>query len=140
MTLIRLLLAVLLIASPAVAADPEPRLLLAGFAREKPEPASARSGAYDRTDLTLYSPALGFWVDVAALSAGDHLLLSLKSPDGGIMATRDIPFDRATDRFFAFTRSTRPQRGWQTGAYVGRIQVIRGDQILIEATRQIALP
>jgi hypothetical protein len=135
-----LLVAAVFFASPAGAADPEPELLRAGFALEKPEPAAARHGAYDATDLTLYSPALAFWVDVAHLQTGDHLLLSLKSPDGGIMAARDIPFDRPTERFFAFARSNRPTRGWQTGPYTGRIQIVRGDRILVEQTRQIALP
>jgi hypothetical protein len=135
-----LLVAALLLAMPAHAADPEPELLLAGFSLERPWPEAARRGGYDRTALTLYSPGLAFFVDVAHLQEGDHLVLSLKSPDGGIMAARDIPFSRPTDRFFAFAGVRHPQRGWQSGLYVGRVQVIRGDHILIEDTRQIALP
>ncbi|GAB2176374.1 hypothetical protein [Dongia sp. agr-C8] len=135
-----LLLAALLLAGPVRAADPEPQLLRAGFAEERPWHEAARRGDYDSTALTLYSPGLAFWVDVAQLQSGDHLLLQLKSPDGGIMAARDIPFASPTDRFFAFTGARHPRRGWQPGPYVGRVQVIRGDRILIEATRQIALP
>jgi hypothetical protein len=122
------------------AGDPQPELLLAGFSLERPWPEAARRGGYDRTDFTIYSPGLAFWVDVARLAESDHLVLNLKSPDGGIVAARDIPFSRPTDRFFAFAGTKHPQRGWQPGAYIGRIQVIRGDQILIEETRQIALP
>ena len=140
MRLLRLLLAVLLLASPAVAADPEPRLLLAGFSLERPWPEAARRGEYEQAALTLYSPGLALWVDVADLQEGDHLVLNLKSPDGGTMAARDIPFSRPTDRFFAFAGARHPQRGWQSGPYVGQVQLIRGDRILIEETRQIALP
>jgi hypothetical protein len=133
-------LAAVLLASPARAADPQPQLLRAGFSLERPYPEAARRGGYGGTELTLYSPGLAFWVDVAHLQAGDHLVLGLKSPDGGIMAARDIPFSRPTDRFFAFAGARHPQRGWQPGPYVGRIQVIRGDRILIEQVGQIALP
>jgi hypothetical protein len=140
MRLLQLVVAALLLASPTLAADPAPRLLLAGFSLERPYPEAARRGGYEQTALTLYSPGLAFWADVADLQAGDHLVLSLTGPDGGIMAARDIPFSRPTDRFFAFAGMRHPQRGWQPGAYIGRIQVIRGDRILIEQTGQIALP
>jgi hypothetical protein len=135
-----LLVAALLLAGPVHAADPQPQLLLSGFAEERPWPEAARRGAYDQSALTLTSPGLAFWVDVAHLQEGDHLVLSLKSPDGGIMAARDIPFSRPTDRFFAFAGANHPSRGWQSGPHTGRVQVIRGDQILIDETRQIALP
>ncbi len=135
-----LLAAALLLAGPVHAADLQPELLSAGFSLERPWPEAARRGGYDHTGLTLYSPGLAFWVDVAHLQESDHLVLSLKSPDGGIMAARDIPFSRPTDRFFAFAGARHPQRGWQSGPYIGTVQVIRGDRILIEQTRQIALP
>ena len=136
----RLVVAAMLLAGPAIAADPQPQLLRAGFSEERPWPEAARRGGYNRTALTLYSPGLAFWVDVAGLQPGDHLVLDLKSPDGGIMAARDIPFSRPTDPFFAFAGVRHPQRGWQSGPHVGRVQVFRGDQIVIDATRQIALP
>lgn len=135
-----LLAAASLLARPVRAADPAPQLLQAGFAEERPWPEAARRGGYDRTTLAPTSPGLAFWVDVAQLETGDHLLLVLKSPDGGIMAARDIPFSRPTARFFAFAGANHPQRGWQSGPHVGQIQVVRGDQILIEERRQIALP
>jgi hypothetical protein len=135
-----LLAAASLLAGPVRAADPDPELLSAGFSLDRPWPEAARRGAYDRTELTPYSPGLAFWVDVARLAAGDHLVLSLQVPDGGIMAARDVPFSRPTDRFFAFAGARHPQRGWQSGPYIGRVQVIRGDRILIEVVRQIALP
>jgi hypothetical protein len=135
-----LLVSASLLANPVRAAEPQPRLLLAGFSEERPWPEAARRGSYDQTALTLASPGLAFFADVGSLQEGDHLVLSLKSPDGGIMAARDIPFSRPADRFFAFAGARHPQRGWQSGPYIGRIQVIRGDRILIEETRQIALP
>jgi hypothetical protein len=135
-----LLAAASLLATPVRAADLAPELLLAGFSQERPWPEAARRGGYEQPAFTITSPGLAFWVDVARLAEGDHLVLSLKSPDGAIMAARDIPFSRPTDRFFAFAGANHPQRGWQSGPYVGRVQVIRGDRIFIEATRQIALP
>ena len=134
-----LLAAATLLAAPARAADLQPELLSAGFSLDRPWPEAARRGGYDRTDFTLYSPGLAFWVDVAHLAAGDHLVLSLKTPDGAILAAQNVPVSRSTDRFFAFAGARRPSRGWQPGPHIGRIQVIRGDQILIEAIRQVAL-
>ena len=124
----------------STAAFADPNLISLGFSLRAPEPMAARQHAYDQTDLTLFSPGLQFWADLSQLEPGDHLVLRLKGPDGGILAERDIPIDLAKDRFFAFTGSKRPDRGWQNGAYTGKLQVIRGDRILIEETKQIALP
>jgi hypothetical protein len=124
----------------ATAANAEPHAISLGFALRTPEPKAARQHAYDQTDLTLFSPGLQFWADLSELEAGDHLVLRLRGPDGGIMAERDIPIDLRQKRFFAFTGRKRPDRGWQSGAYTGTLQVIRSDQILIEETKQIALP
>ncbi|MDQ7246508.1 hypothetical protein [Dongia sedimenti] len=135
-----LLLLVLLVASPVAAADLLPRLVGAGFALERPEPQAARRGAYAQTELTLYSPGLSFWVDVAALQAGDHLVLTLKDPDGGLMAARDLDFDLPKDDYFAFAGMKRPSRGWKRGPYTGTVQVVRGDWILIEESIHTALP
>ena len=134
-----LLLAAALAANPA-AADSATRLVGSGFALERPEPTAARAGAYERTALTIYSPGLTFWIDVSTLQPGDHLVLTLKGPDEGIMATRDIPIDLAKDRYFVFAGAKRPSRGWIPGAYTGKVQVTRGDLIVLEGTDQIALP
>ena len=132
-----LLVAALMVATAARA---ETRAISFGFALTEPQPAAARRGAYDHTDLTIFSPGLQFWADLAALQAGDHLVLRLKGPDGGILAERDIPIGLSQDRFFAFTGRKHPERGWKSGVYTGTLQVIRGDQIVIEQTQQIALP
>ena len=134
------LLLVLLMASPVAAADLLPKLVGVGFALDRPQPPAARRGAYDQTALTLYSPGLSFWVDVAALQPGDHLVLSLKDPDGGIMAARDLDFDLPKDEYFAFAGMKRPSRGWKRGPYTGTVQVVRGDRILIERSIHTALP
>jgi len=134
-----LLVAAALVAFPA-AAETATRLADAGFALERPWPAAARTGAYDRTTLTIYSPGLTFWVDVAALQSGDHLVLDLQGPDGGLMAARDVPIDLTKDRYFAFAGAKRPSRGWTRGAYTGWVQVTRGDLIVFEHAIQIILP
>jgi hypothetical protein len=115
-------------------------LLSAGFALEKPDSEAARHGAYGQTALTLDSPALVFWIDVLGLQAGDHLIVNLKGPDGSMLAESDTPIDRPKPQFFAFAGKRHPDGGWQSGAYTGKIQVVRGDQIVVEETRQIALP
>ncbi len=147
-----LLPAALLVAGSATAADRHPgpaaieiaevevRLAVMGFALERPDPRTARKGSYGKTALTLYSPGLYFWVDILDLRPGDHLVLSLKAPDGGVMAARDLRFDLAQHRYFAFAGTKRPSRGWAQGSYTGKVEVVRGDRILVEQTNQIALP
>jgi hypothetical protein len=115
-------------------------LLRAGFAIERPVPDAARHGAYDQTVLAIEAPALTFWAEVFGLRTGDRLELRVTGPDGAILKEVTSPLDRPHPDLFAFAGAPRPSRGWQSGPYVGRIQVIRGDQILIEETRQIALP
>jgi hypothetical protein len=115
-------------------------LLSEGFAVEKPEGEMARHGAYSGTAFTIQSPALVFWIDVFGLQAGDHLVLSLTGPDGGVMAESDTPIDRPKAQFFAFAGAKHPEGGWKAGAYTGKVQVVRGDQIVAEQTSQIALP
>ena len=136
----RLLWLLIVALTVATAAFAETRSISLGFALTTPEPAAARHGAYDHTDLTIFSPGLRFWADLAELQPGDHVVLQLKGPDAGILAERDIPIDLGQYRFFAFTGRKHPERGWQSGVYTGILQVIRGDRIVIEQSKQIALP
>jgi len=115
-------------------------LLSDGFALEKPDTEAARHGAYAGTALTIESPALVFWIDVFGLEAGDHLVLNLTGPDGGVVAKSDTPIDRPKAQFFAFAGTKHPDGGWKSGSYTGKIQVVRGDHIVVQQTNQIALP
>jgi hypothetical protein len=115
-------------------------LLGTGFALEKPQPGPARHGAYAVTALTPHSPALVFWIDVFGLQPGDRLRITLTGPDGGILSESETPIDRAKAQYFAFAGSRRPSGGWKTGFYVGKLEVVRGDQVVVQATNQTALP
>ena len=115
-------------------------LLGDGFALERPQPDAARHGAYAATALTRLSPALVFWIDVFGLQAGDRLHLQLTGPDGGIMADSETPIDRPKAQYFAFAGARRPSGGWKTGFYVGKLEVLRGDSIVVNESTQTALP
>jgi len=111
-----------------------------GFSLGKPQPDPARHGDYAATALTIRSPALVYWIDVFGLQSGDRLRITLTAPNGAVIAETDTPIDRSKAQFFAFTGARRPAGGWTTGFYVGRLEVQRGDQIVILQTKQIALP
>ena len=115
-------------------------LLRDGFALERPVPDVARHGDYDQITLTIDAPHLVFWAEVFGLETGDRLEMRLTGPDGAALKEFKSLLDRNRPDLFGFTSTPRPSRGWQPGPYIGRVQVIRGDQILIEQTRQIALP
>jgi hypothetical protein len=115
-------------------------LLSDGFALKKPVDEAARHGAYATTELTITSPALVFWIDVFGLQAGDHLVMQLIGPDSAVLANSDTPIDRPKAQFFAFTGTRHPSAGWKSGFYIGKLQVVRGDQVVVQGSTQIALP
>ena len=115
-------------------------LLDDGFAVVRPAPELAPHGAYQATALTIQSPALVYWIDVFGLQEGDRLLLSLTGPDGQVMAHSETPIERPKAQFFAFTGTRHPSGGWQTGFYVGKLEILRGDQVVITQKNQTALP
>jgi len=115
-------------------------LLGDGFALEKPSPEVARHGGYAGTALTIQSPALVYWIDVFGLQEGDRLRLSLTGPNGQVMVENETPIDRPKAQFFALLGKKRPGSGWKSGLYIGKLEILRGDQVVITATNQIALP
>jgi hypothetical protein len=115
-------------------------LLGDGFALERPNGDAARHGAYQATALTIQSRALVYWIDVFGLQEGDRLRLSLTGPDGGILAQSETPIERPKAQFFAFTGAQHPSGGWKSGFYVGKLEIVRGDQVVITQRNQTALP
>jgi hypothetical protein len=115
-------------------------LLGDGFALQQPQPDAARHGAYTATTLTIRSPALVYWIDVFGLQAGDRLVLTLTGPDGAILAQSETPIDRPKAQYFAFAGSRPPSGGWKSGFYVGRLDVMRGAQVVVTQRNQTALP
>jgi hypothetical protein len=115
-------------------------LLGDGFALERPKVDAARHGAYAATALTIESPALVYWIDVFGLQAGDRLRITLTDPDGAILAESETPIDRPKAQYFAFAGARHPGRGWKSGSYIGRLEVVRGDRIVVTKQNQMALP
>jgi hypothetical protein len=114
-------------------------LLSEGFSLGTPKGKDARHGAYATTELTVYSPSLYFWVDTFGLQAGDHLILRLIGPDSVVLATADTPIGQPQWQYFAFVGG-RPPSGWKQGFYIGKLEIVRGDQIVVQGSTQIALP
>jgi hypothetical protein len=114
-------------------------LLGDGFALDKPQPDAARHGAYAATELTNLSPALVYWIEVFGLQSGDRLRIILIGPGGPILAARETPIDRPKAQFFAFAGARPPAGGWKSGFYTGRLEVLRGDQIVVTQQNQITL-
>jgi hypothetical protein len=115
-------------------------LLGDGFALDRPEADAARHGAYATTALTILSPSLVYWIDVFGLQQGDRLRLTLTGPDGALMAQSETPIARSKAQFFAFAGANHPARGWKSGFYIGKLEVLRGDQVVVMQRNQIALP
>jgi hypothetical protein len=115
-------------------------LLSDGFALGQASPDVARHGGYADTALTKDAPALVYWIDVFGLQRDDRLVLTMTGPDGVLMHRAETPIERSKAQYFAFAGKKRPGGGWKSGFYVGKLEIIRGDQIVLTQRNQIALP
>jgi hypothetical protein len=119
--------------APAVArAFPPPgRVVLnIGFARGPVDSAAIDAGTIDAGTIAApdgRSPTiLVFFVRLIGLEAGDHVDLSLRGPDGAVIAeSSSLPLDRAKAQWVAFAGRRRTAAGWPKGRYVGAVRAGR---------------
>ena len=95
---------------------------------ERPEAPTADAAA-----LIAYARGIG-------LKAGDVQVLTLKAPDGAVLATNTaepLPRDQAQSMLFAGVR--RPAEGWRKGRYVGEYVVRSGNQVVLRRSFELGL-
>ncbi len=112
-------------------------VLNAGFAarplnmaaiEERPEAPTTEAAA-----LLAYARGIG-------LKAGDVQVLTLKSPDGAVLAintAEPLSRDQAQNLIFAGLR--RPPEGWRRGRYVGEYVVRNGGRVVLSRSFELAL-
>jgi hypothetical protein len=87
---------------------------------------------------TADSPALVAYMRAIELEKGDILDLSLKGPDGAVMAAQSLPpLERDKAQYFAMVGRKRPPAGWAKGRYVATLRVLRAGKPALE--RQVAM-
>ena len=87
---------------------------------ERPQPPTAQSSA-----LVAYARGIG-------LKAGDVQVLTLKGPDGAVLASNTAePLARDQAQSMVFAGVRRPAQGWAGGRYVGDYVVRQGGQVVL---------
>ena len=105
--------------------DPGPQAYHLGFANKNPDPVDVRAGKYTATTFSTDEPALVFWAEVFSLDAGDVITVSLKGPDGDVVADNQITVTRPQARRFAAIGRKKRGAGWPSGIYTGTVEIMR---------------
>jgi murein DD-endopeptidase MepM/ murein hydrolase activator NlpD len=113
-------------------------LLAAGFAGEVPDADTILAGAYDGlTVLPADAPVLIFWASLYGVRRGDVQTMRIVGPDGALFVenTDELPGPKAAWR--AWGGKKRKDAPWAAGTYRGEYRLMRGEETIVEATREI---
>jgi Peptidase family M23 len=107
-------------------------LLNAGFATGAVSMASVEAGGIERPSRA--SPALVAYVRTINLRAGDVQVLTLKGPDGGVLATQTAPPLTAAQaqRLLFIGKNRPPPGGWAAGRYIADYAVTRSGRTIVQ--------
>ena len=111
------------------------RFFNSGFADGPAQRATAAAGGYESLALSRDSSALVFWFELAGVRAGDVISVTLRAPDGSILATSEQVATRTQAVVFRFVGKKRTAPAWPAGTYVGEASARRDAEI---PTRQSA--
>lgn len=85
------------------------------------------------------SSALVFYTRFINLNAGDRIRIVLRGPEGVIAGKVHKALDRSKARYFAFVGRKRRGELWPSGTYVGSVQVLRTEEIVLQGKASVAL-
>ena len=112
-------------------------LLSSSFSDELPEAEAARGGKFRVSTVSDNVPLLVLWFDVFGLQPKDALIANIFTPEGKLLVhkTFDIPHHGAV--FFNYIGIKKREAPWPKGQYLGTIQLLRGDQQIIDERRTL---
>jgi len=112
-------------------------VLNTGFAPGPVTMAAVEDGSVPGADAT--SPAVVAFVRAIELEAGDEVELTLKDPDGAVLATNRVPLDRDKAQYLLFVGKKRPAEGWRTGTYRADCVIWRKGQPAVRQSFEMQL-
>jgi hypothetical protein len=101
------------------------RFFNAGFAAGAAKSEQAAAGAYEGAAIGRDAPALVFWIQLAGVRAGDVISVTLRAPDGSVLATTQHVASRTQAAVFRFVGRKRSGEAWPAGTYVGEASARR---------------
>lgn len=112
--------------------------LAAGILDRLPDYAEVKAGI-ETPSPGREAPALVFWAHFFGLRAGDAIVLTLRGPDGALLAEDRHRIDRV--RAQQFRAAGRRARGaWPPGIYRGEGRLIRGDAEIARIGAEVTIP
>ncbi|MPZ35428.1 MAG: peptidoglycan DD-metalloendopeptidase family protein [Rhodospirillales bacterium] len=115
-------------------------ILNVGFATGAVRMADIEAGMIGRQSLDVQAPALVAFARAIGLSAGDVQHLTLKGPDGVVLAeSREAPLDRHKAQIMVFVGRKRPSSAWQRGVYSATYSVRRDGAVVLGRTFSLTL-
>ena len=114
--------------------------LIAGFATEIPDRASAEAGRYVATRIPARSPALSFWVEVFGTLPGDRLIMRIEDAHGKVIVNRETLIDRPMAIWFGHITQRNPMLsgdGSSPRRLVGTLRWIREERELSQVRREV---
>jgi len=106
-------------------------VLNAGFAPGPVTMADVEAGGV--APVSAQSPYLLPYVRAIELERGDLIELTLKAPDGAVLATSaQKPLDNDKAQYIVYVGKKRPQSGWPSGVYTADYQIRRGGKVVVE--------
>lgn len=115
-------------------------LISAGFATGEVAQRTVDADAASPAELPTDTPALTFWAWTFGVRAGDIHQFRIMRPDGSVMLdNRSPPADRNQARQFRFIGQRLRGDAWPAGVYRGEYRLLRGAQVVANATRAVTL-
>lgn len=100
-------------------------LLGAGFTETIPTAPAVRNGAHRKHLLLRSAPAIIFWIDIFGILAGDHLTISILSPESTVVATHSRTFKKSRAQQFLYVGKRLGDVPWAAGDYTAICTIAR---------------
>lgn len=115
-------------------------MLNAGFSDRVLSMEEVENHEPERMNLSTESPALVVFVKMIGLEPGDIATLTLRAPDGALLAERRLkPLERAQAQTLALIGRKRPAAGWPDGLYRAEYRVSNDGKTVFEEDIQLRL-
>lgn len=123
----------------AVLAYRQGELIDFGFADKAVTSRSLETGQIRSSIPSPTSEALVFYTRFINLKAGDRVRILLRGPEGIIAGKSHKALDRSKAQYVAFAGRKRRGETWPSGTYVGSVQVLRAEGIVLQGKASVVL-
>ena len=81
--------------------------------------------------LSSKSKAFLFWVNVVDIRKGDRQKITIRRPDGGLLAENSQTIEKSKVNWLSYVGKKRPQGGWPAGSYTAVYMLTRDKKPII---------